>query len=205
MNSFLELKLDTQNIFFTSDLHFGHSNVINFDNRPFDDVDTMNDTIIKNWNDKIPKDGIVFFMGDFSFKSLKQTQKIFEQLNGQIHWINGNHDRWKVISKIEGIKSIQNMLDLKVLDSDVVDTRFNGRQSITLCHYPILVWDKHHHGAWHLHGHCHQNLVDTEFGNKYYQRKVIDVGTNGHNYTPLSYKDIKDIMNNKTVDLIDQI
>ena len=205
MSSFLDMYLDTQNVFFTSDTHIGHSNVIKFDNRPFADVEEMNETIVKNWNNKIPKDGIVFFMGDFSFKSLKQTKEIFDQLNGQIHWINGNHDTWKVISKLDKVKSIQNMLDLKIADKDVVNKRFKGRQQITLCHYPIVVWDKHHHGAWHLHGHCHHNLTKTAFGEIFYKRKVIDVGTNGHEHTPLSYQDVKDIMNQKTIDLIDQI
>jgi calcineurin-like phosphoesterase family protein len=204
INSYLTLNVDSQNIFFTSDLHLGHANVIKFDGRPFESVEEMNETIIENWNNKVPKNGIVFFLGDLSFKSAKQTEELFSKLNGTIHIINGNHDRWKVIKGLN-IASIQNMLEIKVLDSDVEEKRFNGRQPITLCHYPVLVWDKHHAGAWHLHGHCHQNLIKNGLHDNYYKRRVIDVGTNGHNYTPLSYQDIKDIMIEKEITLIDHI
>jgi calcineurin-like phosphoesterase family protein len=202
--SYLTMKLDSQNIFFTSDTHFFHSNVIKFDNRPFNDVEEMNETIIENWNNKVPKDGVVFFLGDLSFKSFKQTEEIFSKLNGTIHVINGNHDRWKVVKNLN-IASIQNMLEIKVLDSSVENHRFDGRQPISLCHYPLLVWDKHHAGSWHLHGHCHHNLVNNGQHTEYYKRKVIDVGTNGHNYTPLSYDDVKNIMNNKDIKLIDHL
>ena len=204
VRSHLSLKVDSQNIFFTADLHFGHKNVIKFDNRPFESIEEMNETIIENWNNKVPKDGIVFFLGDLSFISLKQTEALFSRLNGTIHIINGNHDSWKVISKL-GIASIQNMLELKVLDSDVTNDRFNGYQPITLCHYPIMVWDKHHAGAWHLHGHCHHNLSNTETGLTYYLRKVIDVGTNGHNFTPLSYQEVKGIMKDREIELLDHL
>ena len=54
-------------VFFTSDTHFCHANVVEYSERPFRDVDEMNETLIHNWNEVVPKDGIVFHLGDFCF------------------------------------------------------------------------------------------------------------------------------------------
>jgi len=203
----MKMKLETQNIIFSSDWHLFHNNVIKFDNRPFNDVHEMHDAIIKNWNNTTNKDSVVFYTGDLTFGSINKTKTVLSQLNPvkNIYCILGNHDKIKNIEKLDFFDGIFDLLELNILDSDVENPRLNGRQSITLCHYPIIIWDKHHHGAWHLHGHCHHNLVGTEFGDIYYKRKVIDLGTNGHHHTPLSYQDIKDIMGDKKIDLIDQI
>lgn len=61
------LKLPYDKVFFTSDTHFGHSNIIKYCNRPFKDKDEMNETLISNWNKVVPEDGIVIHCGDFAF------------------------------------------------------------------------------------------------------------------------------------------
>ncbi len=40
-------------VFFTADTHFGDSNIIRYENRPFSDIEDMDRTIIKNWNDAV--------------------------------------------------------------------------------------------------------------------------------------------------------
>ena len=87
------LKIDTTEtkIWFTSDTHFGHKNIINFCERPFKDTDEMDEFIINNWNSKINKDDIVFHLGDFAFASNKRWQELICRLNGKIYLILGNH------------------------------------------------------------------------------------------------------------------
>ena len=81
------LKLSTSevNIFFTSDTHFGHKNILNFCERPFKDTDEMDETIITNWNNKVGKNDIVFHLGDFAFATNKRWQELQYKLNGKIY------------------------------------------------------------------------------------------------------------------------
>ena len=60
----MSYKFDGSKVFFTSDTHFYHGNIIRFCNRPFKDVEMMNETIIANWNNTIGQDDIVFHLGD---------------------------------------------------------------------------------------------------------------------------------------------
>jgi calcineurin-like phosphoesterase family protein len=80
------------NLFFTSDHHFGHNNIIKYCNRPFENVDEMNAALIKRWNEKIPPDGDVYHLGDFALCHPEKLEEILDQLNGRIHLIIGNHD-----------------------------------------------------------------------------------------------------------------
>ena len=87
------------NIWFTSDTHFGHENIIKYCERPFKDYKEMDETIIKNWNERVADEDVVYFLGDFCFKKSKEapTGNVFEyyrkQLKGDIIFIQGNHDR----------------------------------------------------------------------------------------------------------------
>jgi len=194
----MRLKLEQQNVWFTSDYHFCHTNVIKYDSRPFKDVEEMNESLIENWNHYIDTNDIVFYLGDLSFdRSGKQTQEIVKRLNGKIHYILGNHDDEKDIRKLNRFETISDYINLSVPDED----NPRKRQGIMMMHYPILSWDKAHHGDWHLHGHCHQSLVKQN--PEYYKRKVLDMGCNGWDYCPIHYTDIKQIMLNKEVERVD--
>jgi calcineurin-like phosphoesterase family protein len=86
-------------IYFTSDTHFGHENIIRYCNRPFKSLKEMDSTIIKNWNSKIKEEDTIFFLGDFCFRKSSEAPegKLFEhyksQLKGQIIFVQGNHDK----------------------------------------------------------------------------------------------------------------
>lgn len=184
----MRIKLDHQNIWFASDYHFFHTNVIKYDNRPFKDIDEMNDSLITNWNHYIDKKDVVFYLGDLSFDKSEKTEKIIKSLNGKIHFIMGNHDDDRFIKKLNRFETVSDYVNLSVVDLD----NPRKKQGIMMMHFPLLSWDKEHHGDWHLHGHCHQNLLRDM--PEYYKRKVLDVGCNGWDYCPLHYTDIKQKM-----------
>lgn len=88
-----KFEFSAKNTFFTSDTHFGHANIIKLCNRPFKDVEEMNEKLIENWNKVVSEDGTVFHLGDFAFGGSGLWNSVIPRLNGQIYLIIGNHDR----------------------------------------------------------------------------------------------------------------
>lgn len=124
---------ETSNLFLTSDSHFNHVNIIKFCNRPFDSVEEMNETLISNWNNTVPKDGIVFHLGDFAFGGSEVWHKILSRLNGQIHLILGNHDLKNFRQGYaDSFASVQEQLTIDI-----------GKKKVILTHFPLL----YYHGA----------------------------------------------------------
>ena len=80
------------NIWFTSDTHFNHTQIIKFCNRPFKNINVMNEIIIKNWNSTIKKDDIVYHLGDFALGNKNKIKDFVQKLNGKKYLIKGNHD-----------------------------------------------------------------------------------------------------------------
>jgi calcineurin-like phosphoesterase family protein len=190
----MRINLDHQKIWFASDYHFCHANVIKYDGRPFNNVDEMNEILINNWNEVVGDNDVVFYLGDLSFdRAGKDTQAIVKELKGKIHFILGNHDKEKDIRKLNRFETVSDYINLSVADDD----NPRKRQGIMMMHYPILSWDKAHHGDFMLHGHCHGSLMNDPEYSWYYKRKVLDLSCNMIDYKPISYGEIKSIMNNK--------
>lgn len=177
-------------IFFTSDFHLFHHNVLKFDNRPFDNVFDMHVVIENNWNDVVGKNDIVIYLGDLSFARKEDrtlVEMMMSRLNGEIHYIMGNHDKWDDIQKFKMFKSQQDYLEVRI--TEMVDDK-KVENLFTCMHYPIYSWNKKHHGAYMIHGHCHGNLHHGEEASFYDGRRVIDVGCMLHDYTPITHHKI---------------
>jgi len=188
-------------VWFTADTHFGHKNVIKYCNRPYEDVYKMNNSIIDNWNSVVGKEDIVFHLGDFAF--VKDATDIVRMLNGNIMLIPGNHDNSKN-GHVDGAKlhtfdssgsiSKFNILpELFEVDIQVEDEKIR----FVLCHYPMRVWNKSHHGAIHLFGHCHGTLPDDPTS------LSMDVGVDCNAYTPISLDEVLLNMYKKTFKPVD--
>jgi calcineurin-like phosphoesterase family protein len=197
------MRHDTQDIFFISDLHVGHTNVIKYDGRPFKTTEEMHVELIKRWNSVVGPDSIVYFLGDLSFTRSDLTKWFVFQLNGKIHAIAGNHDKPKDLRSLGRFEEVHDYgTEIGVYDEDSLQSRGSqGYQKIVMAHYPILSWNKSHYGAWHIHGHCHGSLMKTM--PDYYKRKVIDVGCNTIDYTPISYVQVKAIMDKRSINNVD--
>lgn len=167
-------------IFFISDTHFGHANIIRYSNRPFSSVEEMNNQLVQNWNALVKPDDIVWHLGDFAFMKLSEFKSLLWRLNGHINVVLGNHD--KVIDQhsrdllnMGKIESIQNYAELKV-----------AGKMIVLFHYGQRVWNGSHRGSIHLYGHSHGSLPP--FG------KSVDVGVDSkeitHEYRPVSLDEV---------------
>lgn len=81
-------------IYFISDTHFGHKNIIKYCNRPFDSVDHMNRKLTENWNSVVQSDDLVYHVGDFSLGN--NPSSYFSPLQGKKFLVKGNHDGYKI-------------------------------------------------------------------------------------------------------------
>ena len=79
--------------FLIADTHFGHKNIIVYENRPFTSVEEQDNTIIKNWNDTVGKDDKIFMLGDFALANKERIIELISMLNGYKTLVMGNHDR----------------------------------------------------------------------------------------------------------------
>jgi len=183
-------------IFFTSDLHLGHKNIIKYCNRPFSDVHEMNKYIIDAINTTVGIDDSLYILGDFAFRGKDPIEYRERIICKDIHIIIGNHDREKDFVKY--LISLENSYGFGSVQP--VKEIIYCNQRIFLSHYCHKVWPASHKGSYHLWGHSHGKLDEEE---RKTNRKSLDVGVdNTVNYSkpfgePWSFKEIQKLFNLK--------
>ena len=177
--------------YYISDLHFGHKNALNFDERPFENVDEMARVIISAWNSKVAQDDDVYVIGDFQYRDEKSPEWYLNQLKGHKHLIIGNHDNLlieneAVMKHFESVEKIQYV-------SDMLE---GSRVHVVLCHFPILSWNKKMHGSYHVYGHIHANELEaSRIMYQYGEGRALNAGCMINHYAPASLKEL--IINNE--------
>lgn len=174
------------NIFFTSDTHFGHANILKYCKRPFESVEEMNEKLITNWNSVVSESSIIFHLGDFAFGSYKNWKEVSDRLKGHIILIAGNHDRPYLTEHHYSIfDEIHEFRKIKI-----------ANRKIYLTHFPLLTFDGAYRGeyaTWNLFGHIHSG-PNTQYGQDVTRTKSsqhptqYDVGTDNNGFTPISFK-----------------
>lgn len=191
-------------IFFTSDLHIGHANIIRFSNRPFRDVDHMHEVLVNNYNSVVGVDSTCYFLGDVGITNTPTFSEVISKMNGRKVLILGNHDG-----------GVNKMYDAGF---DVVlhgATLLIAGQVVTLTHCPLLgiprenldgiphvagenwhgesrekmrKFSTHYRGQFHLHGHIHSpngGRSQPVLG------RQMDVGVDANNYRPVSLSQVE--------------
>jgi len=187
-----------EKIFFTSDTHFSHENIIKYCKRPFGSIEQHDQELIRRWNEKVPEDGIVFHLGDVGFGNPKDIDNILRQLNGTIYLVIGNHDWRRIVNKHKWrFETMTQQINMKI-----------GDRHIILNHYPMLAFS----GAWRgvdatyqLFGHVHTSPY-TDEGLDQARMKMLftsqyDVGVDNNDFTPVSWKEVDQIINNQMMSL----
>ena len=135
--------------YYISDLHIGHENILRFDNRPFADVNEMNNKLIENWNARVRSDDTVYILGDFIWAKESEWPSIVGSLGGNKVLIRGNHDpkQFSAVTK----RMFQEITDLK-------EIKDSGKH-VVMCHYPIPFFRASFAStAFMLYGHVHQTI-----------------------------------------------
>ena len=159
-------------------LHFGHSNIIAYSNRPYgtDDeramwndkinpvpqarkaeiVHAMNEDIVAMWNTTVDQYDFVYIIGDVSFTNAERTEALLSRLNGIKILVYGNHD--KVVRENASVRK----LFAETHEFLERDFKIEGQKArkIVMCHYAMRTWNKSHHGSLHLFGHSHGTMPD---------------------------------------------
>lgn len=184
-------------IWFSSDFHFGHSNIAgpkisNWDSgfRDFDSVEEMNATLTKTINKYVKYEDTLYFLGDFAFGGHTNIPGYRHSLVCEtIHLLRGNHD-----------KHIDKYKDLFASINNVGWCKDRKDYPIFMSHYSHRVWEGSHKGFIHLYGHSHDSIPD--------HGKSMDVGVDTAyrllgEYRPFSIEDVIKIMDKKTVASVD--
>lgn len=183
----MNYKFDVAKVYFTSDTHFNHANIISFCSRPFKNVNEMNETLIANWNRVVGADDIVFHLGDFCLGGSAEWTNVLNRLNGKIYLIVGNHDmknlRQSYYDRFEEIV-MQKHIEI-------------GKQKIYLNHCPFLCYGGAYKDTWQLFGHVHTSKNNT--GKDASRLNMLfptqyDVGVDNNNFTPVSFDQVKAII-----------
>ena len=167
-------------VFFTSDLHLGHRNIIQLCNRPFSSIDEMDQRFIEKWNEKVTDADTVYILGDLMFRNGKPPEEYLRQLRGKKHLIIGNHDRaW--IKKCDlsfWFESTSNLLYTT-----------DGKHQLTLCHYPMMSWP-HMVRCYMVHGHIHTN-TDAKYWPLIQKNPLmLNAGVDINNFEPVTFDEM---------------
>lgn len=190
--------------FFTSDTHYGHANICRGVSRwegkkgcrDFDTIEEMNNAIVDAINSTVGQHDILYHLGDWSFGGFSNIAKFRERIVCKtIHLVSGNHD-YQILKKINETEHLFTSINQ-------MKTRKICGQMISMCHFPLLVWENHaskSHPSWMLHGHCHGSMKDQN----YTARKTLDVGIDNHpEFRPFAFEEIESIMKRKEINAID--
>jgi len=158
------------NVFMTSDLHFVHKQIIDYENRPFRNVDEMNETLVINWNSVVDSaTDKVFVLGDFCFGGIERTKEFLRRLNGYKILVKGCHDPYSVSLFMDsGFK-------------EVYEYPIIYDQYYMLSHKPLYVSSAMPYA--NIHGHTHGNSFD--------HVQSVNVSVEVTEYKPLNFEYIK--------------
>lgn len=163
------MRVNPANTWITSDLHFFHKNILKFQpNRAaqFASVDEMNAFIVRHINETVGEDGILFHLGDLSFGRADETVDLLGAIKvREVHSVFGNHD------DEEHMRSLARRLSLVgstkwIFHGERITLKTQKNEEMVCDHFPLQVWNKSHHNAYHVHGHCHGSLSNEGYGRR---------------------------------------
>lgn len=179
--------------YFTSDTHFGHTNIIKYCNRPFMDAGEMDREIIRIWNETVKPEDTIYHLGDVAFTSPERAKHILSCLNGHKVLILGNHDRSGPKMKDWGFNEVYQSYQL------LLGNTTDGLVMFNMSHYPYRgTADEHHRskfdnknlkdeGMHLLCGHVH-DAWKTKPGQ--FKNHMINVGMDQWNFKPVSEDEV---------------
>lgn len=139
----------------------------------------MNGYYLDRWNSLVNHDDIVYHLGDLCWNR-QRTKKYLSRLNGEIHIVPGNHDKWLPKNEwgiIPGPSGFMSASGKPVIVHEKIFVLQHDKKMIAMCHYPMRSWPHSNYKSYHLHAHSHGKMephglmmdvgVDTSGGSLY--------------------------------------
>lgn len=173
-------------IYYTADLHLGHTNVIRHCDRPFQTADEMDEVLITNWNQKVHKNDTVYIVGDFIFRCHRPIEDYLTILKGHKHLIVGNHDKFwmKKVDLSQWFESVSPMLYIN-----------DSGHPVTMCHYPMMTWPGVGRGGYMVYGHIHNNTNADYWPLIATKDQMLNAGADINGFSPVTLDEM--ILNNQ--------
>jgi calcineurin-like phosphoesterase family protein len=152
-------------IYFISDTHFSHENIIGYAARPFASVEEMDETMVDRWNAVVKPSDHIYHLGDVAMK--KPHLAIIKRLNGKKRLIMGNHDIFDYSDYIKA--GFQKVMGMRVLNN------------ILFTHVPVHPYSMGRFRG-NAHGHIHQAAT--------YDGQYINLSVEAVDYTPVTLEDV---------------
>lgn len=179
---------------FTSDSHFNHTNILQYSDRPFADVEEMNEALVERWNAVVAPEDTVYHLGDTRMKTVELAVPYFQRLNGHKVLVPGNHDAVFSGNRPATREQLWSTYaeHFEIWPEQVKLLLANGTV-VRLCHFPAADDSREHDryvdrrpaedGLPLLHGHTHvkQKLTGP---------LAFHVGVDAHDFTPVSEDEI---------------
>jgi calcineurin-like phosphoesterase family protein len=174
LKGFRDLRdVPSDKIWFTSDQHYGHKNIIEFSKRPFVGVGHMNQRLVELYNEKVAEDDVVIFVGDLAFGGVEMGNNVLSHLNGYKINVVGNHD-------FAGKK----LMNLHFEETHLSYSLERDKQKLLITHY---AFEEVPQGYRNIHGHIHAASFEIFKGEEYY-----NVNVEFSNYAPVKLQTILD-------------
>jgi calcineurin-like phosphoesterase family protein len=138
-------------VYIISDTHFSHANIIKYCDRPYNDVNTMNDKIVENWNSVVTNEDTVIHLGDVGLGRDETVVSMLHKLNGDKILIKGNHDHKKRVKLFKNLNLFNHVFSESI-------NYYNA--DIILSHRPIDL-GQFAEGIINIHGHIHNSSMNS--------------------------------------------
>lgn len=205
----------SDNTIFVGCTHIDHVQPFIWQKRGFKSVQEHGDFIIREiatYAKANPGAEMVHLGDGFLNSTPDRARSAFAAMGLKIHYIWGNHES----APSQLYKSLVAQMGFKigeVYPLELDNVTFHGyekffsinNQTIFTSHFPHAVWDKSHHGIWHIHSHCHGSFKESLRGAKNGKRLDVGVDCNIEAFQKpyITFKQLKAIMDWKDISIVD--
>ena len=181
-------------LWLTSDLHFGHANIIRYTNRPFTSVEEMDEWLVTTWNETVRPHDTVWVLGDVCMGRIEHSLSLVARLHGTRRLLSGNHDRTFATSGAPSARWDAAYRDagFETIAAGTIELDIGWTEPVLACHFPyrgdshdgdrFLAQRPDDHGRPLVHGHTHGAWRQHE--------SMIDVGVDTWAGQPVNAADV---------------